>query len=303
MPNDDQAVAKPTPLTLFPAFEKFVQESDTLLRAKGILSARLPRILGQGQTKASPLNLPPAPIERKAELLQLKLPDDVTLPADVSDEIERVRAEYEREMAVLRNADGARRLATLALKGLKAVTGFKNNNFYAGRLVLVSSARNLEWSWSITPHYSIIDKVPPDIEYLQAAYYAAESLIESLLSDPSAFERRLDLAWTMARHFSTTDDVLVLDVARMFKVANQGDRFWNSPQRSFFTDMPEAAFVANLIHWRRSRSGAQQRYDFVPATLHQAHGPKARVFYMPVNPEGTEVRPIAYIRRRGGQGE
>ena len=35
---------------LFPAFERFVERNGLLANAKGILAARLPRILGQGQT-------------------------------------------------------------------------------------------------------------------------------------------------------------------------------------------------------------------------------------------------------------
>ena len=94
------------------------------------------------------------------------------------------------------------------------------------------------------------------------------------------FLDRLQLAWSMARHFESGDDVLIVDVARMFKIAAQDERFWNTPARRNFEDIPEAVFIANLINWRRNKDAVKQRdsFELVPATLNQAHGPNARAF-------------------------
>lgn len=84
----------------------------------------------------------------------------------------------------------------------------------------------------------------------------------------------------------------------MFNIAGQDDRFWQTPQRQYFKDLPGAAFVINLIQWRLSPGSSATAFEFVPATLHQAHGPHSKVFYLPMNQEGTEVRPMVYLRRR-----
>ena len=64
---------------LFPELESYVERTGLLSNAKGILAARLPRILGQGKTRAEGLDLPPAAIERQQELLALSLPEDLSL--------------------------------------------------------------------------------------------------------------------------------------------------------------------------------------------------------------------------------
>lgn len=285
---------------LFPEFERFVIEHDLIGKVRGAQSAKLPRILGQGQTKAVGLDLPPAPIERKMELIKFEIPSDVAPPRSLLDERERVRAEVDAELAVLRKTEGVRRLASTVLRGLATPSGVKDNHFFSGRLVLVPDKQGTEWSWSLTPHYPLISKIPPDVDYLIRAHVLGERMLEEILLPLDLFENRLELSWLMARHFSTKDDVFVLDVARMYKVAGQDERFWKIPQKKFFVDLPEAAFVANLIHWRHQRGKAGCGFEFVPATLHQAHPPGAKVFWMPVNPEGTEVRPIIYMRRQLG---
>jgi len=85
---------------------------------------------------------------------------------------------------------------------------------------------------------------------------------------------------------------------KMFNVAGQEERFWQSPQRQFFKDLPEAAFVINLMAWRSTTQTNSVAYEFVPATLHQAHGPAGRAFYLPMNAEGTDVRPMMFLRKR-----
>lgn len=282
---------------LFPIFEQFVLDNDLLNKAKGSLAAKLPRIMGQGKTKAEGLNLPPAPIERKLELISLIRSQEMDFPVSVRNELEKIKAEVDEEYAQLKSSEGIRELAIQVLRRLSPPAGQKDNSYYAGKLVLQPVSRGSTWCWSVTPYYPLVSKIPPDVEYIEKAFAAAEALLESLIMPFATFENRLRLSWTMARHFSETDDVLIVDVARMFKIASQEERFWNSPKKQFFIDMPEAAFIVNLLNWRRSREPSEVDFEFVRATLHQAHGQKATVFYMPQNPEGTQVTPVIYLRK------
>lgn len=284
----------------FPAFESFVESHRLLANPKGILAAKLPRILGQGQTRAEGLNKPPALIERQQELVSLNLPDTARPTGDVEREIEAARLEVERHVDHMRHPDNRRRFAMQVLSRLEDVpTGFKDNQFFAGRLILVGDKGGQNWSWSMTPHYPVIGKIPADVEYVVAAYEAAEKIAKEGTLKVDEFLDRLRLAWTIARHFSSSDDVLIADVARLFKVAAQDERFWSTPARRNFTDISDAMFINNLINWRRNRDPSQQgSFDLVPATLNQAHGTKARAYFMPSNSEGTAVRPMIYMRSR-----
>jgi hypothetical protein len=287
--------------SLFPAFARFVERNGLLANAKGILAARLPRILGQGQTRAEGLNMPPAGIERQQELLALSLPDTAVPDPEVLREI----AEAKRAIAALaehmRHPDNRRRFAMQVLHRLEGVqTGNKDNQFFAGRLVLVPDKSGQNWAWSMTAHYPVIAKIPADIDYVVSAYQAADRIVDKWTLPVDLFLDRLQLAWTMARHFTGSDDVLIADVARLFKIAAQDDRFWGAPARRNFEDVPEAVFIANLINWRRHRDSATSRdsFEFVPATLNQAHGSKSQAFFVPGNAEGTVVRPMIYMRRQ-----
>ncbi|MBW2118206.1 MAG: hypothetical protein JRH09_09855 [Deltaproteobacteria bacterium] len=284
-------------IALFPEMEKFIQDNDVISKVSGNLVVKLNRIIGKGKTKADGLDLPPAAIERKMELVSLELPPDIEVPAAVISETEEVRKDLNEELERRKKSDGVRRTASQALRGLSVQSGFKDNNFFAGRLVLVPKNRGLNWSWSLTPHYPIISKIPPDPNYLIEGYQCAEDRLEKIVLPAEVFESRLNLAWVMAKHLSNTDQILIVDVARMFKVAGQADGFWNAPKKALFTDLPEAAFIANLINWRRSKGTEKSKFEFVAATVHQAHGSKAKAFYMPINAEGTQVRPVIYLRR------
>lgn len=289
-----------TTTTLFPAFERFVERTPALSNPKGMLAARLPRILGQGQTRADGLKLPPAEIERQQELVALALPDGLTPDDEVQKEIAAAHRAVQEHKEDMRHAERRRRFALQVLHKLEtAQTGVKDNQFYAGRLVLVPDNSGQNWSWSMTSHYAVISKIPADLDYVVAAYEAADRIVDEWTLPVELFLDRLDLAWTMARHFSAKDDVLIGDVARLFKIAAQGDRFWGTPARRNFEDVPDAVFIANLINWRRSRdpAGPKDRFELVPATLNQAHGSKSKAFYVPANAEGTVVRPMIHMRR------
>jgi len=283
--------------TIFPKFEKFIKENDLLSKAKGSLSSKLPRILGQGKTKAVGLDLPPAIIERKTELISLTHSSDIEFPEEVLYEIEQVKQEVELENERLKSSDGLLNIIRDVFKNLSDTVGQKDNYYFAGRLVLLPKNRGQSWAWSITPYYPIIHKIPADVEYLVKAYTSANELIDKTILPVEIFEDRLRLAWAMARHFSDTDSVLVTDVARMFKIARQEERFWKTPSKRFFTDIPEAAFIANILNWRRQHGRPIAEFEFVRATLQQAHGANAKAFYLPQNPEGTQVTPIIYLKR------
>lgn len=286
---------------LFPAFERFVTEQQLLANAKGILAAKLPRILGQGKTRAEGLNLPPATLERQQELSTLSLPKETVPDIDVLDEIEEAKSAVEAHVDRMRHSENRRRFALQALKRIEGVpSGSKDNQFYAGRLVLVSDTSGQNWAWSMTPYYPLVDKIPADVDYVVRAFRAADQSVEKWTLPVEQFLERLNLAWDMARHFTNNDDVLIADVARVFKIAIQDQRFWKRPLRRNFEDVPEAVFAVNLINWRRHRTDQPEgdTFTLVPATLNQAHGTKSRPFFVPNNLEGTAVRPMIYMRRK-----
>ena len=286
---------------LFPMFERYVERTGLLTNAKGILAARLPRILGQGKTRAEGLDLPPATIERQQEFLALSLPDDATKEPSIRREIEATQKAVDAHVDQMRHPENRRRFALQVLRQLDGVnTGNKDNHFFAGRFILVPDKSGLSWSWSMTPHYAMISKIPADLDYVVRAYEASERIVEKWTMPVDRFLDRLSLAWNMARHFSEDENVLIADVARLFNIAVQDDRFWNSPARRNFEDVPEAVFIINLINWRRNRDDSSgPTFELVPATLNQAHGSKSRAFFVPGNAEGTIVRPMIYIRRVG----
>ena len=164
--------------------------------------------------------------------------------------------------------------------------------------MLVNDKTGANWSWCLTQHYPIISKIPPDPEYLVKSYHEAEKRLNELILPAEKFDFCLNLAWMLARQFSKSDNVLIIDVARMYKIAGQQEKFWNTPKKSNFIDLPEAAFIANLINWRRSKNTGKTEFDFAQATVHQALGKNSKVFYMPSNAEGTQARPVSYIKKR-----
>jgi hypothetical protein len=286
-------------LPMFPAFEAWAEQN---LRGKvsGILSAKLPRILGQGRTRAEGLDLPPAPIERRQTLAGLELPLTYRVPADVEEEIREARREADRELEAMKRPDAIKRFAVNVIKQLQGKLGpeaasQKDGQYYAGRFILVNDKAGANWSWSLTKYYPIVSKIPPDMDYVVHAHAAAEAAVQSLVLSPEAFELRLSLSYSMARVFSAGDDVLIQDVARMYKIAGQGDKFWNTPAKRLFEDIPDGAFIANVSAWRRSRPDTG--FAFVPATLNQSMGVNAKAFYLPTNAEGTMTRPVIYLRR------
>ena len=282
--------------SLFPHFERFVAESG-LDRAKGAFAAKLPRILGKGTTRAIGMEDPPADIERKLELVGLQLPSVPVVPEAVRTEVDAARRDVEARRLELKRAEGRRRFSATCLQELADPKGASNGYYYADRLILREGKGGFEWAWCVTPHYPIVDRIPPDASYVVRAFDAARGKIRGLILPADEFERRLSLAWSMARHWSRSNDVLVTAVMKMYQIAGQNERFWQAPKRASYKDLPDAAFVVNLISWRARSTASSAGFAFMPATLSQASGKGAKVFYLPVNAEGTEVRPMVYLRK------
>jgi len=285
---------------MFEEFEKFAQ-SENLLNRKltGSLDAKIPRILGQGKTKAIGLDLPPAPIERKQEYVSLEMQKNFTLPDSVKQEMQHIREELEMELKKKSSEEGVRSLASQVLENTQVEhKGIKNNYFYAGRLLLIPDKKKLSWSWSITPYYPIIEKIPLDVDHLVQSYSAAENTIQQLVIHHNEFEKQLELSWIMARHFSkSSDKILLSDVARMFVVAVQSNKFWSNPQKRFFSDVPEASFIANLLNYKNAyQSETPPLFEFMPATLNDSY--RKNIYHLPIDKEGTQTRPYVYIIKR-----
>ena len=198
--------------------------------------------------------MPPAKIERQQELLSHsagRRREDSGVQAEIAEARRAVDAQAEQ----MRHPENRRRFAMEVLHRLEAITtGVKDNHFFAGRLVLVPNKSGQSWAWSMTPHYPVIAKIPADIDYVVLAHAASERIVDKWTLPVDRFLDRLSLAWTMARHFGGSDNVLIADVARLFKIAAQDERFSRgTPSRRNFEDVPEAVFITNLINWRRHR--------------------------------------------------
>lgn len=286
---------------LFPEFEQFVQKND-LKSEKGKTSIQIPRILGRGSTRAVGLDLPPAPIERHEELLKFSFPIKAPKSSGLENEIKQASKAINESEAILHQPEQRRRFALKILHELKEQHGIdsgdKDNHFFAGRFILSPDKNGKNWSWSITPHYQIISRIPPDENYIKQAYSKSLELVRQWTIAPEQFSQKLSLAWNIARHFNPSEKVLIADVAKCYKVAAQDEKFWAQPMKSKFQDTQEVAFLINIINWHRDRKLVEQsRFKLEPATLNQALGPRAKPFYFPTNPEGTTARPMVHITR------
>lgn len=285
---------------MFPEFEKFAKDKNLLsTKLTGSLDAKVPRILGKGKTKAVGLDIPPAPIERKQEFVSLELPPNFNVPLAVLREQDQVKKDLERELKHLRSEEGSRSLASKVIRSLSLDTqGIKNNYFYAGKFLLIPDKKRASWSWSITPHYPIIEKIPPDFDYIIKAFSIAEEKVTQMVVSPEDFEKKLELSWMLAKSFSKKEDkILLSDVARMFVVASQDNKFWSNPQKKFFTDIPDASFIANLVNYKRNyKSESSPIFEFMPATLNDSYS--KNVYHIPLDVEGTQTRPYVYIIKK-----
>lgn len=283
--------------SMFPAFRRMVERVPALKNPRGAFFKRLPRILGQGRTRARNFDAPPSPWERQLELVNLQLPTGVTYSEDVAAEIDAARAALEEVRASLATLEGRRRFAEAALARIplpEERKGLKDDTWFAGRLVLLSGGGGLGWSWGLTVRHAVISDLPPDVDYVARAYPHAEAIVSESLLEPEAFAERLQLALRMTRAINGTrqGEVALCDVERMFRLASQRDRFWSSPSRANFVDVPESVFVANfMVH---SNDDLRRRFELIPARREDLK----KALYLPTNPEGTAVAPFVAIRTR-----
>lgn len=285
---------------LFPHFKKFAETHRLLEVSKGIDAVRLPRILGTGgKTAAEGLDLPPAKIERQRDLIAFKIPLGLECPDELKAEISNAREEVRKHDNFMRQSDNQRKFAMSVLQNLTgATTGRKNNRYFANQLILTHDSSGKFWTWSLTPHYPVIRKMPADLGIVTKAHSEAEKKVKEQTMPVDEFVEKLDLAWAIARHFADSDNVLIADVAVKFKIACQSEGFWKNPVRRNYTDFPDSIFPSNLINWKHNARDTQLRkFVLVPATLNQAHGKNSKVYYVPSNYEGTDCRPMIYIKR------
>lgn len=282
---------------MFPAFETFIDSVPELKNPKGALFKKIPRILGKGNTRARNFEAPPSVWERQLELTKLQLPAELHYPESVLSEVAAARDAIDVTQKTLQSAEGRRRFAAKVIQDLpipEEKKGFKDNRWFAGHFILTHSGDGLSWSWGITEHHDVIADLPPEHDYIVKAHAHAISVVQECILPPEEFARKLQLAVAIARHISGSKgtDVPLSDVARVFKVACQADRFWNSPSRTNFRDVPDCAFVANFI--ASASEELNKKFEFVAATLDQAK----RALFLPANSEGTQVRPFIAVRAR-----
>lgn len=285
---------------LFPHFEKFAKSHGLLQVSKGIDAVRLPRILGTGgKTVAEGLDLPPTKIERQRDLIAYKILMDLEISDELQAEISRVEDEVKELDRCMRHSDNQRKFALNVLQNLQGVrTGRKNNRYFANQLILTHNSSGKEWAWALTPHYPVIRKMPADVDLVTNAFREAERKVKKQTMPVDKFIEKLDLAWSIARHFSNSEHVLIAETAINFKIACQSEGFYKNPIRRNYVDFPDSFFVSNLLNWKHSAKGSQlSKFTLIPATLNQAHGKHSKVFYVPSNYEGTDVRPMIYIKR------
>lgn len=291
--------------------EEFCQYAERirlleLLPKGGPLPPLISRIVGKGKTRAEGFfdDRPPTIIERLYDYAKLditRLVSDVNRPFPDSIREEQVKArqqidEIERN---LKTPDGWQRFAREILFSLGDQSPGRSGKFIKGDLELIFDAKSLTWSWSLAGAYPLVTKLPHDKEYVIEGLHAAERRLQEAVIQPEDFLQKLKLAWALAQHFSSTDQVLIKDVARLYLVAAQSDGFWARPCKQTFTDMAEASFVLNLT---KSIDVVRSHFELEKATIHQTKlGGKGKdvAFDLPKR-GGLGTEPYSYIRPRTG---
>jgi hypothetical protein len=285
----------------FPAFAEFVRTNRLLEKIKGgDTPVRIMRILGQGKTRAEGLKLeyPPAPIERSMELAKLDLSKiaalkGVQVPPSVDAEIQTAKRYIDEEARRLKAPDGWEKMARQCLAQMPQSNGFKDGYFFAGQCLLQFDKKAMTWSWTFTQHYSLVSKIPSDIDYIVRAFESAKAALRELILPPEQFMDKLELAWKIASHLAKSEQVLLREVARVFLVAGQPDSFWKDLRRQNFQDLPHGLFAASMASAKRELLA---KFALEPATLNQSHGAGAIAYFLPKNDEGTQTIPYSYIR-------
>ena len=156
---------------LFPAFERFVERNESARQCQRVSWLHdCQEFLARGKHGRMAWICPPRSIERQQELIALSLPTTVRLIAMWSARSQKLDAFVDAHAKRMRDPENRRRFALQVLQTLEGVsTGNKDNQFFAGRLVLVADKGGQNWAWSMTAHYPVIAKIPADVDYVVSA--------------------------------------------------------------------------------------------------------------------------------------
>ncbi len=290
-------------LEQFVSFSERVRLLEKLPRG-GNFPSIIPRILGKGKTRAEGFfdERPPALIERQYEYARLDLNElgtRINYPIRGDDPIRaeqhQVKLQIEETQKQLeRSNDGWERFAREVLSKLGEPAPGREGRFSMGDLELTFDKKQFSWTWSYRGAYPLISKLPHDLDFICDGFQAASRRMKEAIVSSADFQVSLRLAWTIAKHRSENNPVLIRDVARAYVVSTQNQTFWDKPSKTTFVDVPEAIFVINLVH---AIDDVRKVFELEKAGLHQtALGGKGKdvSFALPKSSGGTE--PYATIR-------
>jgi hypothetical protein len=143
-----------------------------------------------------------------------------------------------------------------------------------GDVELTFDKRSFSWTWTYRGAYSLVSKLPHDVDYICEGYRDALRRMKEAIVPAPEFLASLRLAWAIAKQRAGTGPVLIRDIARAYVVAAQNQSFWDRPSKATFIDTSEAVFVINLVH---AIEDVRKLFDLEKAGLHQtALGGRAR---------------------------
>ena len=163
--------------------------------------------------------------------------------------------------------------------------GKENGKAHANGFILKSHPKGTH-SWMILS-YPVISNVNSDVDEVIDAFGKASELREMHTRDPARFGEELKNAFASSPN-GENGSARMIDVAREWAKNGQGKE-WKYAAA--------ALFAWNIANWKRSGDPAVNEFEFIPATLNQAHGPKGRAFYLPRNQNWTAMTPYISIRR------
>jgi hypothetical protein len=293
-----------TGLEEFIAFAKRVRLLDKLPRG-GNLQTAVPRILGQGKTRAEGLfeDRAPALIERLSEYAKLDLSRlESEISYLIADE-DPVRAEQNAAKAQIKrleeqlatSAEGWERTAREVLSKLGERTPGRGGRYALGDLELAFDTKSMAWRWTYRGAYPLVSKLPHDVDFICDAHRDASRRMAEAIVPQEEFLAALRLAWVITKHRATgVPAVLIRDLAKAYLVAAQPSAFWDRPSKTTFVDLGEAVFVINLV---TAIDEVRKSFELEKAGVHQTSlGGRERniAFELPKRGGGTE--PYSTIR-------
>lgn len=293
-----------TGLEEFIALAKRVGLLDKLPRG-GNFQTAVPRILGQGKTRAEGLfeNHTPALIESLSEYAKLdliKLQSEISYPIADEDPVwaeqHAAKAQIEcLEEQLSKSTEGWERTAREVLYKLGEKTPGRGGRYALGDLELAFDTKSMTWRWAYRGAYPLVSKLPHDVEFICDAHRDASRRMEEAIVPQEEFLAALRLAWAITKQRATSATaVLIRDLAKAYLVAAQPSAFWDKPSKTAFVELSEAVFVINLVH---TIDEVRKSFELEKAGVHQtALGGRERniSFELPRRGGGTE--PYSTIR-------